>query len=199
MLRHPVVGSLHIRMQVMVSTALDARTVERRLVPGHRESGRARRSSVFVRARPGLFKVRTIARSLPGSGLAGRRKAERVHLGERVRHIRTRVGTRGELLSERDVRRLAPAVTAWLDRGAAPEAVRRTLTAGLPEVPLLHPAGFLAHRLAELLPPPLPTAPATRAAVRPLPLQNCDGCDRAFGAPAPGRCRDCRSDLSEAA
>jgi hypothetical protein len=39
------------------------------------------------------------------------------------------------LLAERDVRRLAPAVTAWLDRGAAPEAVRRTLTASLPEAP----------------------------------------------------------------
>ncbi|MDQ1028671.1 hypothetical protein QF035_006253 [Streptomyces umbrinus] len=103
------------------------------------------------------------------------------------------------LLAERDVRRLAPAVAAWLDRGAAPEAVRRTLTASLPEAPLRHPAGLLAHRLAELLPPPLPTAPATRAAVRPLPLQNCDGCDRAFRAPAPGRCRDCRSDLLEAA
>ncbi|MEV2194265.1 helix-turn-helix domain-containing protein [Streptomyces phaeochromogenes] len=98
------------------------------------------------------------------------------------------------LLAERDVRRLAPAVTAWLDRGAAPEAVRRTLTASLPEDPLRHPAGLLAHRLAELLPPPLPAAPA---AVR--PLQNCDGCDRAFRAWAPGRCRDCRSDLSEAA
>ncbi|MEU9783232.1 helix-turn-helix domain-containing protein [Streptomyces phaeochromogenes] len=103
------------------------------------------------------------------------------------------------LLAERDVRRLAPAVTAWLDRGAAPEAVRRTLTASLPEDPLRHPAGLLAHRLAELLPPPLPAAPAARAAVRPLPLQNCDGCDRAFRARAPGRCRYCRSDLSEAA
>ncbi|TRO58751.1 MULTISPECIES: helix-turn-helix domain-containing protein [unclassified Streptomyces] len=104
------------------------------------------------------------------------------------------------LLAERDVRRLAPAVTAWLDRGAAPEAVRRTLTASLPEAPLRHPAGLLAHRLTELLPPPLPAAPASRAAVhlRP-PLQNCDGCDRAFRAPAPGRCRDCRSDLLEAA
>ncbi|MEU9956642.1 helix-turn-helix domain-containing protein [Streptomyces sp. NPDC050982] len=102
------------------------------------------------------------------------------------------------LLAERDVRRLAPAVTAWLDRGAAPEAVRRTLTASLPEAPLRHPAGFLAHRLTELLPPPLPTAPATRAAVRPLPLQNCDGCDRAFRSPEPGRrCRGCRSDQSD--
>ncbi len=84
------------------------------------------------------------------------------------------------LLAERDVCRLAPAVTAWLERGAAPEAVRRTLTASLPEEPLRHPAALVAHRLTELLPPPLPAAPV---AVRPVPLQNCDGCDRAFRAP----------------
>nr|WP_308013428.1 helix-turn-helix domain-containing protein [Streptomyces sp. REN17] len=108
------------------------------------------------------------------------------------------------LLSQRDVHRLAPAVSTWLDRGAAPEVVRRTLTAGLPEGPLHHPAGLLAHRLAELLPPPLPPAPPpVPAAARPLPLRNCDGCDRAFRSPEPGlRCRDCRStasDLLEAA
>ncbi|WP_328495892.1 helix-turn-helix domain-containing protein [Streptomyces sp. NBC_00414] len=106
------------------------------------------------------------------------------------------------LLPERVVERLAPAVTAWLERGAAPEAVRRTLTAGLPEGTLRHPAGLLAHRLAELLPPPLPaTATATTAPpTHPLPLQNCDGCDRAFRSPDPGhRCRDCQSNLQEAA
>ncbi|KOU40104.1 DNA-binding protein, partial [Streptomyces sp. WM6378] len=59
------------------------------------------------------------------------------------------------LLAERDVHRLAPAVAVWLDRGADPEAVRRTLTANIPE-PLHHPASLLAHRLAVLLPPPLP-------------------------------------------
>ncbi|MDP9608186.1 hypothetical protein [Streptomyces demainii] len=94
------------------------------------------------------------------------------------------------LLPERDVRRLAPAVTTWLERGAAPEAVRRALSAGLPP-DLRHPAALLAHRLTALLPPPLPTAQlAPRPAV--VPLQNCDGCDRAFRAPKPGRCRDCR-------
>ncbi|PJE98242.1 DNA-binding protein [Streptomyces carminius] len=101
------------------------------------------------------------------------------------------------LLSERDVRRLAPAVTAWLERGAAPDAVRRTLTAGLPAEPLRHPAALLAHRLTALLPPPLPAAspaevPPPRP--RPVPLQNCDGCDRAFRSPDPGRCRDCRTE-----
>lgn len=92
------------------------------------------------------------------------------------------------LLTERDVRRLAPAVATWLERGAAPDAVRRTLTANLPP-DLRHPAGLLAHRLTELLPPPLPAAPARS---RPAPLQNCDGCDRAFRAPTPGLCGDCR-------
>ncbi|MFD9603039.1 helix-turn-helix domain-containing protein [Streptomyces sp. NPDC059970] len=102
------------------------------------------------------------------------------------------------LLAEGDVRRLAPAVAAWLERDAHPDAVRRTLVADLPE-PLTHPAGLLAHRLTTLLPPPLPTAPVREAAPRPEPLQNCDGCDRAFRAPEPGHCRECRSDLKEAA
>lgn len=94
------------------------------------------------------------------------------------------------LLPERDVRRLAPAVAAWLERGAAPDAVRHTLTAHLPE-PLKHPAALLAHRLTALLPAPLPTVVAP-AALRPDPFQTCEGCDRAFRAPEPGHCRDCR-------
>ncbi|MFJ8132940.1 helix-turn-helix domain-containing protein [Streptomyces hydrogenans] len=94
------------------------------------------------------------------------------------------------LLSERDVRRLAPGVTAWLERGAQPDAVRRTLCADLPH-DLAYPAGLLAHRLAALMPPPLPAAPAAPAAVG--PLQNCDDCDRAYRAPEPGRCRGCEA------
>ncbi|MFD5747845.1 helix-turn-helix domain-containing protein [Streptomyces sp. NPDC127033] len=94
------------------------------------------------------------------------------------------------LLAERDVRRLAPAVAAWLERGAAPDAVRRTLTANLPS-DLRHPAGLLAHRLTELLPPPLPAAPVAAAVPRPDPLQNCDTCDRAYRAPEPGDCPGC--------
>ncbi len=46
---------------------------------------------------------------------------------------------------------------------------------------------------------PPPRDPTARAATpepvaRPVvpPLQTCDGCDRAFRAPQPGRCRDCR-------
>lgn len=92
------------------------------------------------------------------------------------------------LLSARDVHRLAPAVDAWLERGAASEAVRRTLSANLPP-DVRHPAALLAHRLTTLLPPPLPAA---EPKPRPAPLQNCDGCDRAFRAREPGFCRDCR-------
>ncbi|MFF8280424.1 helix-turn-helix domain-containing protein [Streptomyces lateritius] len=97
------------------------------------------------------------------------------------------------LLSERDVHRLAPGVTAWLDRGAHPDAVCRTLTASLPD-DLKHPAGLLAHRLAALLPPPLPAKPPA-----PDPLQNCDRCDRAFRGPEPGACPGCRSTHEECA
>ncbi|MCX4823549.1 helix-turn-helix domain-containing protein [Streptomyces sp. NBC_01142] len=100
------------------------------------------------------------------------------------------------LLGEHDVRRLAPAVAAWLERDAHPDAVRQALTTDLPDH-LKQPAGLLAHRLTALLPPPLPAAPTP---ARPRgPLQNCDRCDRAFRAPEPGRCRDCRTDLAEAA
>ncbi|MGW7053349.1 helix-turn-helix domain-containing protein [Streptomyces sp. NPDC054887] len=99
------------------------------------------------------------------------------------------------LLAERDVHRLAPAVAAWLERGAAPDAVRAALAANLPEQPR-HPAALLAHRLPTLLPPPLPPAPKV---VRPDPFQTCEDCDRAFRAPSPGRCRDCRPALTGAA
>ncbi|TSB13025.1 helix-turn-helix domain-containing protein [Streptomyces benahoarensis] len=99
-------------------------------------------------------------------------------------------------LPGREVRRLVPAVLTWLDNGATAAAVHRTLTADLP-ADLKHPAGLLAHRLRELLPPPLP-APAGPAAgeppgapLRPLPFQTCDGCERAFRGRAPGLCRDC--------
>ncbi|MCG0287147.1 helix-turn-helix domain-containing protein [Streptomyces sp. PSAA01] len=95
------------------------------------------------------------------------------------------------LLPERDVRRLAPAVTTWLERGATPEAVRRTLGGNLPP-DLRHPAALLAHRLTALLPPPLPVAQPTPPRPALVPLQNCDGCDRAFRSPKPGLCRGCR-------
>ncbi|SEE68468.1 hypothetical protein SAMN05428954_3479 [Streptomyces sp. 2112.3] len=98
------------------------------------------------------------------------------------------------LLSVRDINRLTPPVAAWLERGASPDAVRNALTAGLPPA-LRHPAALLAHRLTEALPPPLPAAPTPPCAPKlpaPPPLRTCDGCERAFRAPAPGLCRDCR-------
>ncbi|ANP55662.1 hypothetical protein J2Z21_005699 [Streptomyces griseochromogenes] len=97
------------------------------------------------------------------------------------------------LLTERDVIRLAPAVSEWLERGVPPTAVVRTLTTGLPQDPIKHPAAFLQHRLTAQLPPRLPAAPPRPALYRPSPLQTCDGCERAFRAPHPGRCRDCRT------
>ncbi|MGW9450061.1 helix-turn-helix domain-containing protein [Streptomyces sp. NPDC055632] len=94
------------------------------------------------------------------------------------------------LLSVRDVRHLVPGVEAWFARGAAPDAVRRTLLAALPD-DLAHPAGLLSYRLTRLLPPPLPTGPAVH---RPDPIQLCDTCEEvAFRAPEPGPCPHCRA------
>ncbi|MET9759281.1 helix-turn-helix domain-containing protein [Streptomyces sp. NPDC006372] len=99
------------------------------------------------------------------------------------------------LLSATDAEHLAPGVAAWLERDLTPTAVRHALTSDLPPEPLRRPAALLAHRLTAQLPPLPPyrtpeQPPATR-----YPLQNCEGCDRAFRAPAPGRCGDCRSVL----
>ncbi|MGR4884618.1 helix-turn-helix domain-containing protein [Streptomyces sp. LARHCF249] len=102
------------------------------------------------------------------------------------------------LLADRDVRKLAPGVSAWLERGASPEAVRHVLAADLP-ADLRHSAALIAYRLRTQLPPHLPAARAARPARRPDPLQNCDGCERAFRAPEPGRCRDCPPDAETAA
>ncbi|MFF4060981.1 helix-turn-helix domain-containing protein [Streptomyces sp. NPDC001668] len=102
------------------------------------------------------------------------------------------------LLSATDAEHLAPGVAAWLERDVTPTAVRDALTARLPMDPLHRPAALLAHRLTAQLPalPPI-RPPAPPPEVR-HPLQTCDGCDRAFRAPDPGRCRDCRGDLLEA-
>ncbi|MFF9123641.1 helix-turn-helix domain-containing protein [Streptomyces sp. NPDC014889] len=101
------------------------------------------------------------------------------------------------LLSACDTAHLAPGVAAWLEREVGPAAVRHALIADLPPEGLRHPAAVLAHRLTAQLPPPLPfRAPAAPLPVR-HPLQTCEGCDRAFRAPEPGRCRDCRTHLQE--
>ncbi|WP_431043977.1 hypothetical protein ACQUSR_20170 [Streptomyces sp. P1-3] len=98
-------------------------------------------------------------------------------------------------LSGRDIARLAPAVDAWFGRGAWPDEIVEALTTALPDRLTARPAGLIGHRLRELLPPqPVPdVGPRTKPSAPPvMPLQNCDGCDRAFRAAAPGRCRDCR-------
>ncbi|MFF5708862.1 helix-turn-helix domain-containing protein [Streptomyces sp. NPDC012756] len=102
------------------------------------------------------------------------------------------------LLSERDVHRLAPEVTAWLDRGAHPDAVRRTLCADLPD-PVAHPAALLTHRLRTLLPPQLPTAPPPTPPSGPRFIE-CDDCGHPFPPPTPdGLCTECRTAARAAA
>ncbi len=111
-------------------------------------------------------------------------------LGDLRRHAHQLV------LSEKDIRQLAPAVAAWLERDTRPDTIRHALTNDLPQ-PLRHPAKLLKHRLTALIPPPLPGADDLTAPARPriavTPFQTCDGCERAFRSPAPGHCRDCRT------
>ncbi|MEU8539702.1 helix-turn-helix domain-containing protein [Streptomyces sp. NPDC048717] len=103
------------------------------------------------------------------------------------------------LLSTRDIERLAPGLTTWLDNGARPDAALRTLSACLPH-DLHSPAALLAHRLTALLPPPLPLPAAPASPARVLDdWVDCDGCDRVFRAPEPGLCRDCRLTAASAA
>ncbi|MEU5125678.1 hypothetical protein [Streptomyces mobaraensis] len=88
---------------------------------------------------------------------------------------------------------------AWLDRDVGPVHVVRALTADLPVGRIARPVRLLRHRLVRGLPPALPDGPlqppgtAPAATPKPLPLRNCDGCDRAIRAAHPGAlCRDCR-------
>ncbi|MEU9731054.1 helix-turn-helix domain-containing protein [Streptomyces sp. NPDC048002] len=111
-------------------------------------------------------------------------------------------GLRGEdprlLLSATDAEHLAPGVAAWLERDLTPAAVHRALTENLPPDPLIRPAAFLAHRLTAQLPPlPPPRSSASPGPALRHPFQTCDGCNRAFRAPTPGRCRDCRAEQKE--
>ncbi|MCF4139716.1 helix-turn-helix domain-containing protein [Streptomyces sp. Tue 6430] len=111
-------------------------------------------------------------------------------------------------LSRKDVESLLPAVVGWFDNGASRAAVIHAMTADVP-VPLKSPAGFLAHRLREGLPPPLPTppphedlpgAPPPASASAPPPpwldlWTDCEGgCKRVFRESVPDKCcRDCRA------
>ncbi|MFB7045966.1 hypothetical protein ACFCX7_07465 [Streptomyces microflavus] len=88
-------------------------------------------------------------------------------------------------LSEEHVHKLVPGVAAWLERDTHPDTIRHALTTNAPET-VKYPYQFVKHRLTVLLPP---TAHRTTV----TPFQTCDGCERAFRAPAPGPCRDCRT------
>ncbi|WP_354380396.1 helix-turn-helix domain-containing protein [Streptomyces sp. PvR034] len=95
------------------------------------------------------------------------------------------------LLPARAVRQLAPEVSGWLDLGVEPEAVAHLLAGNLP-AELGNPAALIAYRLRAQVPPRLPAPRAAPPTARPDPFQTCDGCERAFRAPAPGGyCRDC--------
>ncbi|MGK5446317.1 hypothetical protein [Streptomyces radiopugnans] len=102
------------------------------------------------------------------------------------------------ILSESEAARLAPDVARWLAAGVSPARITETLTAGLPERLLARPARILAFRLGE---PPLPAPAMVPAPAKPavLPLQTCDGCERAIRAARPGQlCRDCRYEAEAA-
>ncbi|MFI6652080.1 helix-turn-helix domain-containing protein [Streptomyces sp. NPDC050529] len=94
-------------------------------------------------------------------------------------------------LTEEQINFLAPGVAAWFERDASPAAVRKALTEDLPR-PVRFPAQLLRHRLTVSL----PSGRSLPAAYRPVPMQNCDGCDRAFRASAPGRCDDCAGEAN---
>ncbi|WP_199272734.1 helix-turn-helix domain-containing protein [Streptomyces broussonetiae] len=70
------------------------------------------------------------------------------------------------LLTERDVHRLAPAVAEWLERGVPPTAVVRTLTTGLPQDPIKHPAESDSRPHASTSSKPRPTLSRLRASRR---------------------------------
>ncbi|MGW6981914.1 helix-turn-helix domain-containing protein [Streptomyces sp. NPDC054932] len=117
-----------------------------------------------------------------------------VELAARELLARLRLRDPRLVLSERDTVRLAPAAAVWLERGLTPGAVTAALTRSLPTAAIHAPAALLAHRLREMLPPRLADlwaahpAPPDRTV---HPLRTCDGCERAFRSPAPGRCRSC--------
>ncbi|MEU9469621.1 helix-turn-helix domain-containing protein [Streptomyces avermitilis] len=105
-------------------------------------------------------------------------------------------------LSRKDVKRLTPAVIAWFDNGASRASVFHAMTSDAPAL-LKSPAGFLAHRLREGLPPPLPPAMELTEAPSLAPVRNppepwtepwkdCEGgCTRVL--PAAGSERCCRA------
>ncbi|MFF8591927.1 hypothetical protein ACF061_10835 [Streptomyces sp. NPDC015220] len=175
--------------------------------------GRSRRQSAVAQVTPpSAVTEAAVPAPAPGEGAAApSRLADADPRAVAVLTALRRVDPR-LVLSEREAARLAPAVAQWLAAGVGAHQITELLTARLPDRFLARPAGILAFRLRETplpappsLAPPgerLPgvsTVPAASAApavpVFPvvLPFQTCDGCERAFRAPEPGRCRDCRS------
>ncbi|MEU1438697.1 helix-turn-helix domain-containing protein [Streptomyces sp. NPDC005786] len=92
-------------------------------------------------------------------------------------------------LTDAQIAYLAPGVAAWFERDASPADVRKALTEELPR-PVRFPAQLVRYRLTDSL----PSGPALPAAFRPVPMQNCDDCDRGFRSPEPGRCDACEGD-----
>ncbi|WP_238783378.1 hypothetical protein [Streptomyces monomycini] len=86
-------------------------------------------------------------------------------------------------LSVRDVNRLAPAVSAWLDRGVSAAYVVHSLVSTLPPGAIGHPASFLKYRLTEKLPPPLPVRPPEGPGRVRATGQECQICGLPFAAP----------------
>ncbi|THA56360.1 helix-turn-helix domain-containing protein [Streptomyces sp. A1136] len=103
------------------------------------------------------------------------------------------------LLGRQDIERLAPAVEAWLERGARPGGITAALTANLPPQPR-NPAGLVAYRLAAQLPPALADVPRPAAHVPPDPFQTCEdeACGLAFRSREPGLCGECRAEAGAA-
>lgn len=100
------------------------------------------------------------------------------------------------VLSEREAAPLVPGIGRWLTAGMSAHRIAEVLTARLPDRFLTRPAAILAFRLRETplpAPPPLAAAPPSTRRPAVPPWQTCDGCERAFRAPEPGHCRDCRS------
>ncbi|WP_199931442.1 hypothetical protein [Streptomyces sp. CB02923] len=88
-------------------------------------------------------------------------------------------------LSVRDVIRLTPAVSVWLDRGVPPAHIVRTLTSMLPAGTIFRPAAILEYRLTEWLPPPLPLRPAEEPRRVRDTTQECRFCGDPFESQAP--------------
>ncbi|GJF29027.1 hypothetical protein KNE206_17270 [Kitasatospora sp. NE20-6] len=102
------------------------------------------------------------------------------------------------LLSEGEIRRLAPSVGTWLSRAATPQQIIMAVTDGLPAEFSHRPARMLGYRLRTLMPPE-PPPPGTVRTSPVFEMQNCTGCDRGFRAPVPRLCGECVEEQNLAA